>query len=34
MGTALLSVACVCVVVGIYFFFVRARPDEGTQQQP
>lgn len=26
--TYLLTIAFVCVIVGIYFFFVRARPDE------
>ena len=23
-----ISAACLCLVVGIYFFFVRARPEE------
>jgi hypothetical protein len=24
--------ACACLVVGIYFFFVRSRPEEKTEQ--
>jgi hypothetical protein len=34
METAfLVIVSCACLVVGIYFFFVRARPTEGAQQR-
>jgi hypothetical protein len=33
-GTIFLVVAsCACLVVGIYFFFVRKRPDENSQTQ-
>jgi hypothetical protein len=29
----LIMTACACLVVGIYFFFVRSRPEEKSQQQ-
>ena len=28
----LIVLSCSCLVVGIYFFFVRARPEEKAQQ--
>lgn len=34
METAfLVVVSCACLVVGIYFFFVRERPTEKSEQQ-
>ncbi len=29
----LFGVTCTCLVVGIYFFFVRSRPNEQTNNQ-
>jgi nitrogen fixation-related uncharacterized protein len=29
----LIGISCVCLVVGIYFFFVRSRPEEKAQAQ-
>jgi len=29
----MIVVSCSCLVVGIYFFFVRARPGEKTHEQ-
>ncbi len=31
--TFLIVVSCICLVVGIYFFFVRSRPEENAQRQ-
>ena len=28
----LVGLSCSCLVVGIYFFFVRSRPDEKAQE--
>ena len=28
----LVVTSCACLVVGIYFFFVRARPEEKSQE--
>jgi nitrogen fixation-related uncharacterized protein len=30
---ALIAVSCVCLVVGIYFFFVRSKPGEQKRTQ-
>lgn len=32
-GVFLIAASCVCLVVGIYFFFVRARRDESPGRQ-
>lgn len=31
METGLIVVTCACLVVGLYFFFVRRRPDQNPQ---
>jgi hypothetical protein len=36
MGTtfSLIAITCACLVVGVYFFFVRSRPaDESNERQ-
>jgi hypothetical protein len=30
---SLIVISCSCLVVGIYFFFVRSRPEEKSQAQ-